>query len=455
MNKLIKRRKIAGILVMTLLGVLMSWGVAVAQKPFAGETITVAVHAVPHATGVYMFKDRFEKETGIKIKVIEMAPEAIYEKEMTEFTAQSGAYDVVQFNPAWIADYSYHLEPLQSLAEKYNLGFKLEDIMPIFRELYCSWGGVWYGMPWDGDTHMVYYRKDQFEKYGLTPPKTWDKYRDIAAFFDERDWDDDGQIEYGEASYLKRGRTYWWFLGRLAGYGGNYFDENMNPLINSEAGVKALENLLATIPYMPPGVLNYAYMEVRTAYVKGDVAMCLQWTCVGKAAENPEESKIVGKTGYTVFPQGKTMIAGGWDLGIPKYSKHKGAAATFIHFITRPDISLDIVIDPNTSLDPYRVSHYNSPKFRAAWPTAGEYLDAIKANLRQGFPDLLIPGAAEYMDALDYQLTLAYAGQKSARDALNDAAKEWKEITKRLGSEEQKKAWLTQLETMKAMGIVK
>jgi multiple sugar transport system substrate-binding protein len=327
--------------------------------------------------------------------------------------------------------------------------------MPIFRELYCSWAGVWYGMPWDGDTHMVYYRKDQFEKYALTPPETWDKYRDIASFFSGWDWDGDGEVEYGEASYLKRGRTYWWFIGRLAGYGGSYFDEEMNPLINSEAGVKALENLLETIPYMPPGALGYSYMEVRTAYTKGDVAMVLQWTCVGKAAEDPAESKIIGKSGYAVFPQGKTMIAGGWNLGIPKYSKHKGAAAQFINFITRPDISLKIVIDPATSLDPYRISHYRSPDFRVAWGAAGEYLDAIEANLRQGFPDLLIPGAAEYMDALDYQLTLAYAGQKSARDALNDAAKEWGEITKRMGVEEQKKAWLAQLEAMRAMGAVK
>jgi len=452
----IRRKEVMGLVIGLIMSlVLFSWGGAFAQKPFAGETITVAVHAVPHATGVYMFKDRFEKETGIKINVIEMAPEAIYEKEMTEFTAGSGAYDVIQFNPAWIADYSYHLEPLQALANKYDLDFKLDDVMPIFRELYCSWAGVWYGMPWDGDTHMLYYRKDQFEKYGLTPPKTWDDYKKIASFFNGWDWDNDGQKEYGVAAYLKRGRTYWWFLGRFAGYGGNYFDENMNPLINTKAGVDALENLLTTIPYMPPGVLNYSYMELRTAYVKGDIAMCLQWTCVGKAAENPKESKIVGKTGYAVFPQGKTMIAGGWDLGIPKYSRHKGAAAQFIHFITRPDISLKIVMDPTTSLDPYRVSHYKSPEFRAAWPTAGEYLDAIEANLRQGFPDLLIPGAAEYMDALDYQLTLAYAGQKSAQDALNDAAKEWRQITKRLGFKEQKKAWLAQLKAMRAMGVVK
>ena len=40
------------------------------------EEITVAVHAVPHATGVYMFRDQFERQTGIKVNVVEMAPEA-------------------------------------------------------------------------------------------------------------------------------------------------------------------------------------------------------------------------------------------------------------------------------------------------------------------------------------------------------------------------------------------
>jgi multiple sugar transport system substrate-binding protein len=445
------RKVIISTIVVCLVVTLSSGLVIAAQKsPFEGETITVAVHAVPHATGVYMFRDQFEKKYGIKINVVEMAPEAIYEKEMTEFTAESGAFDVVQFNPAWIADYSRHLEPLEPLAKKYNLDFKLDDVMPIFRELYCSWAGVWYGMPWDGDTHMLYFRKDTFAKSGLLPPKTWEEYLNITKKLSGWDWDGDGQTEYGDASYLKRGRTYWWFLERLPGYGGNYFDEDMNPLINSEAGVKALENLVNTIPYMPPGVLNYAYMEVRTAYTKGDVAMVLQWTDVGKWAEDSKESKIIGKTGYLVVPQGKTMIAGGWDLGIPKYSKHKGAAAYFIHFITSPEISLDVVMGP-TSLDPYRVSQYRAPKFRQAWPTAGDYLDAIEANLAQGFPDLLIPGAAEYMDSLDYQLTLAYAQEKSAKAALDAAAAEWEKITKRLGAKEQKEAWLSQLKAMKAM----
>ncbi|RLE08915.1 hypothetical protein DRZ78_00095 [Candidatus Aerophobetes bacterium] len=425
---------------------------AAEKSPFAGETVTIMVHPVPHATGIYMFKDKFEKKYGIKLNVIEVPPESLYEKAMTEFVAESGAYDLVDFNPAWIADYSRFLEPLGPLAKRYNLDFKLDDVMPIFRMM-NSWAGKWYAMPWDGDTHMLYYRKDIFDKFGLKPPKTFEDFLNIAKFLNGWDWDNDGEIEYGCASYLKRGRTYWWFLGRFAGYGGNYFDKDMNPLINTEAGVKALKNLVECIKYMPPGALNYSYMELRTAYVKGDVPMCIQWTCVGKAAEDPNESKIVGKTGYGLYPGGKTMIAGGWQFGIPKTSKHKGAAIQCLQFYTNPENSLQIVMNPATSLDPYRKSHYRAPEFRRAWPTAGEYLDAIEANLRQGFPDLEIPGAAEYMDALDYELCLAYAGEKPVKKALDDAAKKWNEITRRMGKEKQKEAWLAQLEAMKILGI--
>ncbi len=442
-------------------------------KAAAAEEITVAVHAVPHATGVYMFRDEFEKQYNIKVNVVEMAPEAIYEKQMTEFTAGTGAYDVVQFMPAWIADYSRFLEPLEPLAEKNGIDLKRDDIGPAFRDFYNQWAGTTYAMTWDGDLHIFYYNKLAFENpehqekfkaetgKELKVPETWDEYTEVCRFFSGWDWDNDGEKEYGCDEYLQRGRMYWWFLDRFASMGGVYFDEDMNPLINTKAGVMALQNMIDTVPYMPPGALNHGYTELRLAIINGDVAMGKQWTDVGKAADLAPESKVKGKIGYALVPGWRwddtvvyrPMLAGGWNLGIPKDSRHKDAAIKFIGFYTSPEKSLAITKDPATSLDPYRISHYASPEFQSLFPTAKDYLAVIDATLKVGFPELQIPGAAEYMDVLDLELTEALAGNKSPQEALDAAAAAWNEITDRLGREAQKDLWNKQYDAMKASGI--
>ena len=462
-------KKILVMLVVLTL-VLVSAPMALAAEP---EEITVAVHAVPHANGVYMFRDQFEKEFGIKINVVEMAPEAIFEKQMTEFTAGTGAYDVVQFMPAWIADYSRYLEPLEPLAEKNGVDLQRDDVAPAFRDIYNKWGGVTYAMTWDGDLNIFYYNRLAFEnpeyqeKYmketgkELRVPRTWDEYLETCKFFAGWDWDNDGQNEFGCDEYLQRGRMYWWFLDRFASMGGVYFDEEMKPLINTKAGVMALQNMIDALPYMPTGALSHGYTELRLAIINGDVAMGKQWTDVGKAADLAEESKVKGLIGYAMVPGWKwddkivhrPMLAGGWQLGIPKDSKHKDAAIKFIGFITRPDISLAITKDPSTALDPYRISHFQSAEFQSLWPTAKNYLAAIMVTAQYGFPELQIPGAAEYMDTLDLELTEALAGNKSPQESLDAVAEKWEEITDRLGREAQKEMWNKQYDAMKAAGI--
>ena len=71
------------------------------------------------------------------------------------------------------------------------------DDAPIFRERIWR-GGTVHAFPYDGDAHMLYYRKDlidsgeydeEFEAtygYPLAEPKTWQQYRDIAEFFNGR-----------------------------------------------------------------------------------------------------------------------------------------------------------------------------------------------------------------------------------------------------------------------------
>ncbi|RMF86908.1 MAG: extracellular solute-binding protein, partial [Nitrospinota bacterium] len=181
------------------------------KRLFEGVTLNLLLNAEPYAYAVRKHQQALYEKYGIRLN-IELTglggPD--YTKQMVEFTSGSGLYDIVFMSPVWMADFSPYMEPLEPLAKKWNLDFKLDDIAESFRKVYNSWDGVWYTVPFDGDVHILFYNKVAFEtpehktrfrdKYGyeLTPPQTWDQWRDMAEFFTGWDWmGGGGQKRYG------------------------------------------------------------------------------------------------------------------------------------------------------------------------------------------------------------------------------------------------------------------
>jgi multiple sugar transport system substrate-binding protein len=144
---------------------------------------------------------------------------------------------------------------------------------------------------------------------------------------------------------------------------------------------------------------------------------------------------------------------GGRSWAISKYSKVKDATAVVLAFISSPEQSLKIVMDSKTLMDPWRISHMTSEKFRGAFPGAGEYLDAIKDSFQYTHPDPMIPGSDEYRRRLCFEITRALQKAASPKEALDAAAEEWDKITKRRGLSKQKELWLQQMAAMKASGV--
>lgn len=439
-----------------------------AEKPrFEGTTITVMAIAEAYARGFRMFENEIAREYGIKIKFDMTPPQDAYSVAMLEFATRRSSWDIVLFMPANLADYSKHLEPLQPLIEKLGLNFYLDDMMPVYRDIYSSWEGTLVAVPWDGDQHNLYYNKEAFAKYGLTPPTTWDDYDKIAELLNGKDWDNDGKKEYGVVEAWQRGGyAFWWWMDKFASYGGVFFDEEMNPLLNSPGGIKALEHTVNIAPFVPPGTLTFGYPETENAFIKSDAPMVVQWSSTGKSAMDPDASLIVGKVGVALIPgaviQGKlhrrTTLPTGWSAGIPKYARNKEAAAFVLEYISHPDRALKICIDPKTYVDPWRVSSFNLPEWLSLWPEyesyTRDYLKVMKETIELGLPDLQIPGSDAYVKAADAEISAAIVGKKSPREALNDAVNAWNEITNRFGTEQQKEYWKAQYDAMKAKGII-
>jgi multiple sugar transport system substrate-binding protein len=65
-------------------------------------------------------------------------------------------------------------------------------------------------------------------------------------------------------------------------------------------------------------------------------------------------------------------------------------------------------------------------------------------------PDFCLPGGFEYQDALDKQVHACMIGEKKPKQALDEAARLFDRITKRIGKDKVKKSWLTLVKNLAA-----
>lgn len=114
---------------------------AATGKPFEGVTVTVVAHSGHHATPWHDEKANIKEQYGIDLNVIEVTSDEIYSREMLDLTQRTGAFDIVQYNSAWIGDYESYLLPLDDYVAKDNDAIGFSDILPAFNKAQNLWGG--------------------------------------------------------------------------------------------------------------------------------------------------------------------------------------------------------------------------------------------------------------------------------------------------------------------------
>ncbi len=451
---------------------------------FDNVTVTVVGDAGHNLAPYDFWKDDFA-QMGINIEIVQVPFAEVYQQEKTEFVAGSGAFDVVTFYPAYIGDFASngYLLPLDDFMTREPASVwdpHQDDVLAPFRLLYNQWGGHTYALTIDGDVLVMMYRRDLFEnpdeqaafmtQYGheLRPPETWDEWLEVGEFF-TRDAGETLAGEtltepfYGSAEFALRSFSWAWFMNRAASAGVGYFDENMNPLINAPESVAALQNMVDSLKNAPPDVLNFGYNELRDIFIQGHAAMVVQWTDVPKKAADPTASSIVGNVGVGRVPGTlvgdtvvhRSMMPVGRVVAVAADSDVPEAAYCVAKHIAY-NRGLEDVSSALTGLDPYRQSHLDAVSAFA--PLMGEdnatsYLAGLNVALADGFPEIFIPGAAQYEDALDLQVNRALAGEISAQEALDTAADQWNQITDTLGRDGQVAVWQQALESYRALGL--
>jgi len=423
---------------------------------------------------------KIEKALGIELEYIQYSPSNEYSLIMADLTSKTGKYNIITYFPTYNGDImgGEWVVELTPFIQKYEV--ILDIIPPVYRYLYSGWGGKIYALPYDGDFHALYYRKDIFskpeirkkfkDKYGfdLAPPQTYDQYLKIAEFFTGWDWDGDGEVEYGTVEDFKD-LTWGLLFDRLGSLGEVIFDEEMNPRINSDKAVKALTDLVKIVQYMPPGALEFGALQVFDSMTKGITAMTLTWPDVGPRAGSgqfPVKGDQVGTALVPGYVVNGTLIRRSWTgvgrvMAISKLTPKELWEPAFRVIKWMYDTSPIWVPSGLNGEDPFADTQtmpaalYYWKKANPAWSEAGilDYLKAARDNYQHGYPDLYIPGASEYLDVLSREIMLAAKGEKKPKDALDTVAEEWVKITKNLGASKMKSIWKQQIVQYKLAGI--
>lgn len=364
------------------------------------------------------------------------------DKLLAEYAGQTSAIDVVTISPWWLGDFGAFLEPIDQYINDPSVSmpdFDFADFDPKMLSVYTTFEDKLVGLPVHADHMMLLYRTDLFgdpaekeafkAQYGtdLAVPKTWDEFAKVATFFTRPDQELWGHAVMGKRTHQAGAQ----WINRIFGFGGAYFDENGMPVINSEAGVNSLTNLVnAGKNNAPPGYLTYDFPEARQSFWEGKTAMMEAWpgtVIVGGA--DPAKSKIVGKFNGKVMPGGHGC-GGGWFAAVSADSKNKVAAFKFLELLTSKKwVKRAFELD---GMMPGRKSPFAEEYVTSTLPSGfAEQFNLAFASSNP--PPNRYPEDSELKTELDRNVSEAMSDLSDPKKAMDTAQKAWQDILKRAG----------------------
>jgi multiple sugar transport system substrate-binding protein len=396
--------------------------------------------------------EAFREMSGINVELIVTAVDDINTKLMLDQMVGSEGYDLAlpaTFGIPELAEADAILD-MSAFAARYEPEALRQQSLYTIGD---SYDDRLYGFQADGDAYLMFYNRpwlengdnqkryaDQFGQM-LAIPETWEELDRQMAFFHEPDKNRFGGALFRTPTYIA---WEWWI--RLHAQGVWPFDDEMTPLIDGEAGVLALEQLIAASQSLYPEAARAGLFENWKAYAEGNIYCNIGWGGTQKHLNGPT-SKMRGKLAFSVTPggivDGEKLVTPyfnwGWNYVVASRSGEPEIAYLFALFASSPTQSTRSVSDPRGYFDPHRPEHYQDDGIIDAY--SEPFLRAHDVSMRNAIPDLYLNGHGEYFGALNDAIIDAQEGRKDAAKALSETAKRWTLITHRLGKAKQQERW--------------
>lgn len=352
--------------------------------------------------------------------------------------------------------------PVNSLSTRD--GFPYPDVVPSVRRGQASWGRSIYAAALGQPSWVLGLRPKDLAAIGATAPATWNELKQLAEQppspppgKSPADWkvlaEPSGDGVSG-SMVLRRAAS---FAASESQSSWVFNFEDLTPRLTEEYFVQALTQHVICARHS--GDKSLSPRDAWEALCRGDVSIAP--AVVGQSSAKPTDdvqaAPLPGsKKIYSIADKawrdreendsGQLALLGfdGVVACVTRESRHPKASFHFLDWLGKPEIVAS-AIAPNEQTGPFLSQHLADPKVwlpegtDTTWAT--DFGKAIDVGTRWT-PCLRLPGAAEYLAALDEAAKKCLADSSvPPATALAVAAKAWEAITDRLGRESQLQAY--------------
>jgi ABC-type glycerol-3-phosphate transport system substrate-binding protein len=341
---------------------------------------------------------------GLKVQ-FKMTPQARTEIEQAFASQGKSAFDAAVVSGGVFTNLNAlgQIQPITDLVDKYKAKYKIEENMLV------RINGQVMAIAFMQNAQNLYYRKDLFDKHGIKAPTTYPEMMAAAKMLKEKE----PSIEFPIAQTFSKGfDSQVEFVNMFVGSGGRFFKTgSAQPDFNSDAGVKALENMRAMTQHMTPNFLASNSDDVMNQFQQGKAAMGVLWASRAARMDDPAASKIVGKMEFAAAP---AMVTGGksathlwWDGMVMPKNLNGDRETVFQDMMEALDEETmkrgnDLTVWIRSAYKPTRFGTGVSASARAGapiWPTE-PYFSLAQGEIGKVVPDVL-SGAMTPKAALD------------------------------------------------------
>ena len=429
------------------------YAVAKVNELVAGRKVSLDL-LLPNGSGpnVRPVVEAFHQATGVQVRMTETPVDDIVLQLTLDSLGKDGSYDLALPATFGVPDLveSGAIVPITEFTKQHEPdGFRNN----VLYRIGDTFDNETFGFQTDGDAYVMFYHKDFLQNpdekarysdtfgYELAAPDTWEELDRQIQYFHRPEQNLCGGLLFRTPGYIA---WEWWV--RFHAKGVWPFSNDLVPQIAGDAGVAALDELVAVSEFLCPETGSLGLFENWKRYAKGDIYCNIGWGGSQKYLNGPA-SDMRGRMLHRPTPGGEIdgellvtpYFNWGWNYVVTSQSTEPEIAYLFALFASSSRMSTLSVRQQEGYFDPFRTEHYDDTAIKAAY--SEEFLQVHFESMKQAVPDLYLAHQGAYFRALSDWIIRALNKDVPPKEALARVAENWELISRRTDFDRQRKRW--------------